>query len=189
MENVLWFFGLHADGTAWLRETLLRGVRAAWTISDFSERTRLQLLFCRSTWLSNLAPRMSLFVSVVCLAFGTVEKNKMSWLRLNSFIHAPLGPLLIHLSPTAVSPLDYTESSFAARIKVAWEIHYFFLWIYNVLWDLFYFHQNMSIMSLDLILCLVVTLQAEEVEQLLWMQHIRGFVTDVFVFSCSFQVC
>lgn len=125
MENVLWFFGLHADGTAWLRETLLRGVRAAWTISDFSESTRLRLLFCRSTWLSNLAPRMSLFVSVVCLAFGTVEKNKMSWLWLNSFIHAPLGPLPIHLSPTAVSPLDYTESSFAARIKVAWEIHYF----------------------------------------------------------------
>lgn len=101
----------------WLRETLLRGMQAGWTI-DFSEGTRLWLLFCRSTWLSNLALRMILFVSVVCLV-GTAEKDEMSWLWLNSFISVRLG-----MSPH--SPFTYCII-YAWACNNSWHRNQFFM--------------------------------------------------------------
>lgn len=74
------------------RETLLRGVRAARAISDFSECSRLQLLCRGSARLSNLAVGTILFVLVVCVGREHDE------LARAEFIHSRC--------PTGSSPLS-----------------------------------------------------------------------------------
>lgn len=90
--------------TAWQRERERHysGVRElAEPLSIYLERTGLRLLFCRGTWLSNLALRMILFVSVVCLALALLKTTRWA---VSDWIHSfcPTGTFsLVHLSPTA----------------------------------------------------------------------------------------
>lgn len=154
MEQLLCCSALHADilpDRETERERHYSGVRElAEPLSIYLERTRLRLLFCRSTWLSNLAAPNDL-VCVGCLfSVGTAGNNKMSWLWLNSFISVPLGP-----SPSFTFHLLHNlrliiERSSAAPHQV-WHLEIYILWIHNVFWDCVFFDCNTSIMLSDLI--------------------------------------
>lgn len=162
--------------TGWLRETLLRGVWADWTIIDFSEWTRLRLLFYRSSWLSNLALGMILFVLVVCLALALLKRTRWAgsgWIH-SSLSHWDLFSFNFHL----LHNLCVITVSSSAALK-SWRSGIYILCIYSVFWDLFFSHHNMAV-------CLLVNISK------IYSMTARGlFYTTQWhwLVFCSIHVC